>query len=140
MDRVCRFVGTSHPRYKTGDIIEIQVGGDNNRKFNHTDAQWEALKIARLDTLKQNALNLDYDGRKLTEAEIQVQWEDSAGAHHVDFDTQLETYNQSVMTYAYKRAAEYPDWKTQMDKIYHEGIDAWKADMVQPVKDRFPKT
>ena len=60
MDRACRFVGTSHPRYKTGDIIEIRVGGDNNRKFNHTDAQWEALKIARLDTLKQNALNLDY--------------------------------------------------------------------------------
>ena len=140
MDRVCRFVGTSHPRYKTSDIIEIQVGGDNNRKFNHTDPQREALKIARLDTLKQNALNLDYDGRKLTEAEIQVQWEDSAVAHHVDFDTQLETYNQSVMTYADKRDAEYPDWKTQMDKIYHEGIDAWKADMVQPVKDRFPKT
>ena len=139
MDRACRFVGTSHPRYKTGDIIEIQVGDDNNRKFNHTDAQWEALKIARLDTLKQNALNLDYDGRKLTEAEIQVQWEDSAGAHHVDFDTQLETYNQSVMTYADKRDAEYPDWKTQMDKIYHEGIDAWKNDMIKPVKDKYAK-
>jgi hypothetical protein len=27
----------------------------------------------------------------------------------------------------------------QLDKIYHDGIDRWKSEMIQPVKDKFPK-
>ena len=100
MDRVCRFIGESHHRFNKGDIIEVQVGGDSNRKSHYTDDQWEALKIARLDTLKQNALGLDYDGKKFTEAEIQVRWEDASGTHHEDWAEQRDAYNQSIMTYA----------------------------------------
>ena len=37
------------------------------------------------------------------------------------------------------RAAEYPDWGTQLDYIYHHGVDAWKTDIVDPVKARYPK-
>ena len=138
MYRICRFIGTSHPVYKTNDIIEIQSGGDH-RMPNHTDEEWEVYKADGLDLLKQNALKSDFDGRKFTEAEIQVQWEDS-GTQTNDLMVQRKSYIKSLETYADKRDVEYPDWKTQMDKIYHEGIDAWKADMVQPVKDRFPKT
>ncbi len=36
------------------------------------------------------------------------------------------------------RAANYPSWQDQLDKIYHKGIDAWKAD-IQKIKDQFPK-
>jgi len=41
---------------------------------------------------------------------------------------------------AYKdlRAAAYPSYADQFDTIFHEGIDAWKA-QIQAVKDRFPK-
>ena len=41
---------------------------------------------------------------------------------------------------AYKdlRAAAYPSFADQFDTIFHEGIDAWKA-QIQAVKDRFPK-
>ena len=41
--------------------------------------------------------------------------------------------------YARKREAEYPKIGDQLDKIYHEGIDAWKADMITPIKNKYPK-
>ena len=44
-----------------------------------------------------------------------------------------------VTTYTDARAAEYPPIKDQLDKIYHSGIDAWKAD-IKAIKDKYPKT
>ena len=41
--------------------------------------------------------------------------------------------------YQRDRAAEYPDWGTQLDYIYHNGIDKWKTDIVDPVKKKYPK-
>jgi len=40
--------------------------------------------------------------------------------------------------YKYARAKAYPSFADQFDTIFHEGIDAWKA-QIQAVKDRFPK-
>lgn len=42
---------------------------------------------------------------------------------------------------AYKdlRAAEYPPLAEQLDYIYHNGVDAWKKDMIDPVKNKYPK-
>ena len=42
-------------------------------------------------------------------------------------------------SYKSKRKAEYPSIADQLDKIYHEGIDKWKSDMIKPVKDKYPK-
>ena len=44
-----------------------------------------------------------------------------------------------VTTYTDARAAEYPPIKDQLDKIYHSGIDAWKAE-IKVIKDKYPKT
>ena len=44
-----------------------------------------------------------------------------------------------VTTYTKARAAEYPPIVDQLDKIYHSGIDAWKAD-IKVIKDKYPKT
>ena len=41
--------------------------------------------------------------------------------------------------YQRKRVLEYPKIADQLDKIYHDGIDAWKADMIKPIKDKHPK-
>ena len=43
------------------------------------------------------------------------------------------------VSYQDKRQTEYPSIGDQLDKIYHEGIDAWKNDMIKPVKDKYPK-
>tara|TARA_R110000765_G_scaffold246605_1_gene348610 strand:+ start:486 stop:779 length:294 start_codon:yes stop_codon:yes gene_type:complete len=44
-----------------------------------------------------------------------------------------------ALEYQRKRDAEYPSIKDQLDKIYHEGIDKWKEDMIKPVKEKYPK-
>jgi predicted lipoprotein len=40
--------------------------------------------------------------------------------------------------YARKRAAEYPSIADQLDNIYHNGTDAWKA-TIKTTKDKYPK-
>ena len=41
--------------------------------------------------------------------------------------------------YQRDRLQEYPEWTTQLDYIYHNGIDKWKTDIVDPVKAKYPK-
>jgi len=50
----------------------------------------------------------------------------------------LKEYYDSKQ-YSRDRKLEYPEIGDQLDKIYHEGIDAWKADMIKPIKDKYPK-
>jgi hypothetical protein len=42
------------------------------------------------------------------------------------------------LTYAQKRASEYPSFADQFDLLFHGGMDAWKA-AIQTVKDKYPK-
>jgi len=40
--------------------------------------------------------------------------------------------------YKNKREREYPPVVDQLDDIYHNGIDAWKA-TIKTIKDKYPK-
>ena len=40
--------------------------------------------------------------------------------------------------YQRKRVEEYPAMAEQLDEIYHNGIESWKA-KVKAVKDKYPK-
>lgn len=51
--------------------------------------------------------------------------------------TELSTAYDNL-DYARKRKAEYPSIEEQLDKIYNDGIDAWKAD-IKVIKDKYPK-
>tara|TARA_R100001443_G_scaffold67790_2_gene76551 strand:+ start:294 stop:569 length:276 start_codon:yes stop_codon:yes gene_type:complete len=42
------------------------------------------------------------------------------------------------LDYQQKRADEYPSVVDQLDDIYHNGIDAWKA-TIKTTKDKYPK-
>tara|TARA_B000000609_G_scaffold151074_1_gene137085 strand:- start:389 stop:679 length:291 start_codon:yes stop_codon:yes gene_type:complete len=46
---------------------------------------------------------------------------------------------QSIQDYQSKRKAEYPKIEDQLDQIYHQGLEAWKAD-IQLIKDKYPKS
>ena len=59
--------------------------------------------------------------KELTEALIKMQ---------SDFDDQ---------EYIRKRIREYPSIESQLDYIFHNGIDKWKTDMIIPVKEKYPK-
>ena len=43
-----------------------------------------------------------------------------------------------AQAYARSREAEYPTIPDQLDDIYHNGIDAWKA-TIKVTKDKYPK-
>jgi len=47
-------------------------------------------------------------------------------------------YIEEVEVYKEVRAKAYPVMSEQLDKIFHEGIDAWKAE-IQAIKDAHPK-
>ena len=44
-----------------------------------------------------------------------------------------------VVSYTDARREEYPPLEEQLDKIYHSGVNAWKAD-IKAIKDKYPKT
>ena len=61
-----------------------------------------------------------------------------AEGNEVSYDkAAVESY---VAANAYKgqRAAEYPAITDQLDTIFHQGLDAWKA-QIQAVKNKYPK-
>jgi len=62
-----------------------------------------------------------------------------------DRDENIVEYNEALVQahidaniYIQQRQAEYPSYADQFDTIFHQGIDAWKA-QIQAVKDKYPK-
>ena len=45
---------------------------------------------------------------------------------------------KAELAYVEPREREYPSWQDQLDDIYHNGIDGWKA-TIKAVKDAHPK-
>jgi hypothetical protein len=61
-----------------------------------------------------------------------------ADGNEVAYDqTAVQAYIDAN-AYKDKRTAEYPSYADQFDTIFHEGLDAWKA-QIQAVKDKYPK-
>jgi len=46
--------------------------------------------------------------------------------------------NYDAQEYARNRATEYPAIAEQLDEIFHNGIDSWKA-VIKVTKDKYPK-
>jgi len=57
-----------------------------------------------------------------------------------ELDTARTTIDTEAAAIAYQgqRKAEYPSIEDQLDDIYHNGIDAWKA-TIKTTKDKYPK-
>ena len=54
-------------------------------------------------------------------------------AAHTEWQTAWD-----AQAYARNRKAEYPTIADQLDDIFHNGIDGWKA-TIQVTKDKYPK-
>lgn len=67
--------------------------------------------------------------------EIEVDGEIKRLDNTVDANEFLVRFNND---YKQKRITAYPKIEDQLDKIYHEGIDAWKAEIAE-IKSRYPK-
>ena len=72
-----------------------------------------------------------------------LRWGDNSVTQPTEAEIQTEMIRlqaeYEAQEYARNRKSEYPDWGTQLEKIADDGIDAWKADMLEPVKAKFPK-
>ena len=47
--------------------------------------------------------------------------------------------SEALMAYREVRASEYPTIGDQLDYIYHNGITAWKTNVITPIKEKYPK-
>ncbi len=59
---------------------------------------------------------------------------------HADYQTKKDeiTAEYNAHNYARNRKIEYPSIESQLDDLYHNGIDGWKA-TIKAVKDKYPK-
>ena len=48
-------------------------------------------------------------------------------------------FDQQENGYKTARQEEYPSYGEQLDYIFHNGLEAWKTDIIQPIKDNNPK-
>ena len=71
---------------------------------------------------------LDADGNQVAVEQSKID------AARVELNAEYEK-----IKYKEQRLFEYPSWADQLDYIYHNGIDKWKTDMVDPVKAKYPK-
>ena len=72
--------------------------------------------------------SVDKDGNKVVIDETKISKE--IDRLQADYD---------ALEYSRKRKSEYPDWGTQLNKIYDDGIEKWKTEMVDPIKAKYPK-
>ena len=69
-----------------------------------------------------------------------IKW-DSANKDSQPTDDELNaayTAWKAAEEYKINRANEYPNIVDQLDDIYHNGIDGWKA-TIKAIKDKYPK-
>ena len=117
-----------------------------------------SLAIAELvDTIKWSVVD-DYDLSTIvwndanvaqpSDADIQAKRQEHADSfnqtEHKDlrvngkFELQADPNNSNEMILV-KTQDGYPSTEEQLDYIYHNGVEAWKTDMIDAVKNRFPK-
>ena len=72
----------------------------------------------------------------------QITWHDGNPTnitHQQILDKQTELKaDYDAKQYQRDREIDYPSWQDQLDDIYHNGIDAWKA-TIKVTKDKYRK-
>ena len=96
-------------------------------------------------TLKKYVDGVEVDMSAEDEAALRAEWAENDAQREA---TAYSRHRAGGKTTSHKdkdgrrvidsRESGYPSIPDQLDQIYHEGIDAWKA-TIKVVKDRFPK-
>lgn len=100
-------------------LVDGQEWADNAKKEEHVLAKVAKYELAYDEAVAKG----NYQTRKQRD----------------DAEEKAEQNAYDNAPYSVKRRREYPLISDQLDYIYHHGIDKWKADMVAPVKDKYPK-
>ena len=105
---------------------------DINGRYDHIEdvlvdlhsGQWFGWSDSK-NKIYANLIIHDDSKDKPTEKELT----DALAKQQSDFD---------ALEYSRKRASEYPSIPDQLDEIYHNGVNAWKA-VIKKTKDKYPK-
>ena len=103
-------------------------------------------------TIKFEITKIESDGSPLYKAKainendkIVLEWQVGANSDNEALKVAEEGYNSFLTesgpkepTYSYKRMSEYPSIQDQLDTLYHEGYEGWKA-KIEAVKNKYPK-
>ena len=117
---------------------EIEIKDNSNSSVYNMQSQKEVSTInleEKLDTKEIKIIGLydpedyglDINGNKVSLEQSKID------AARTTLDAEY-----AALEYSRNRAAEYPDFASQMDDIYHNGIDGWKA-TIKTIKDKYPK-
>ena len=119
-----------------GEVVNIGEWDLNEQPVKRT----EPLNQARLMEMKLNEQdpNLIYDEEGNVITEITNPIPEGVTEH----DEEVVTLEDGTRCLAsdYTKLRNYPPIEEQLDYIYHHGVDKWKADMIQPIKDANPKS
>jgi len=106
---------------KTGSIETQSKGTEGNQ--------------ADLDVMRSNMIGDGSNG--LTPNDVEVGWMEKSELAKLQEKFDEKVYNER--SYDFKRGREYASIPEQLDYIYHNGVEKWKADMILPVKEKYPK-
>jgi len=99
-------------------------------KLSGNDSEGNEIRVI-IRTTDKASIPIDTENRDYQQFKEDIVGIGKTCVEGADIETQI--------SYVDARVAEYPPIVDQLDKIYHEGIDAWKAD-IKVIKDKYPKT
>ena len=106
----------------SSDNYVLRVNGDINDSASF-------ISCYNVVTGTNNGNNVESSDKSL----IPVTWDQITAK-----DTELKS-DANKVAYKQQRLEEYPNLREQLDYIYHHGIEKWKTDIVDPVKNKYPK-
>ena len=111
-------------------IEDALIKMHSNQWFTWTDSKNKIYANLRL------ADKIGVDGNIVDNTVTELPTETVVNAKLKELQDAWDLENNS---YKSKRRAEFPSVVDQLDDIYHNGIDAWKA-TIKKTKDKYPKS
>ena len=89
-----------------------------------------------------NALESRKPGAEWVLTDDKLEWLDTKQTEptqeEIDAEIKRLQDQYDANEYQRSRALEYPSIADQLDEIYHNGVDSWKA-IIKQTKDKYPK-
>ena len=113
----------------------------NTAGLHNSKDDWDALAELGIYPLEEVTPSVDSDTEILDGWTEDIQADKVVLTHTKRSKTseELSADAEAAATeYKWKRQSEYPEIVDQLDDIYHNGIDGWKA-TIKVTKDKYPK-
>ena len=92
--------------------------------------------VTEIDFLSDVILVDEGNGAYIKEWNLDIPKPDDATL--AQYETQAEA-KEALVAVQNQRSMAYPRIEDQLDYIYHNGVEAWKTDIIDPVKAKYPK-